>query len=136
MSATQSAVLFGRERHRSQQFIGFAAAMFVLTAAFLGGMMTGMLPFIWPLVYLPALIGVVAALVNAYVNSGLVVSAMNTVAIAGAVAVTHGTRALLSPSWPMTGWSWYLWVAVVLLGVGIGAFVLGAGMRRFVGYFG
>ncbi|WP_160135747.1 hypothetical protein [Halococcus salsus] len=136
MSATQSAVLFGRERHRSRQFIGFAAAMFVLTAVFFGGMMTGTLPFIWPLVYLPVLIGIIAALVNAYLNSGLVVSALNTVVIAGAMVLTHGLRAVLSPSWPMIGWSWYLWVGAVLLGVGISAFVLGAGMRRLVGHFG
>ena len=136
MSTTQSVVLFGRERHRSRQFIGFAVAMFVVTAAFLGGMMTGMLPFIWPLVYLPAIIGIGAAMVNAYLNSGLIVSALNTVVIAGAMVLTHGIRAVLSPSWPMIGWSWYLWVAVTLLGVGIGAFVLGAGLRRLVGHFG
>lgn len=52
------------------------------------------------------------------------------------MTLTHGLRAVLSLSWPIIGWSWYLWVAAALFGVDIGAFVLGAGVRRFVGYFG
>ena len=136
MSTTQSTMLFGRERHRSKQFTGFATAMFVLTAAFLGGTMTGVLPFIWPLVYLPVLIGIVAAIVNGYLSGGLVVSALNTVVVAGAMVLTHGIRAVLHPSWPVTGWTWYLWVAVVLLVVGVGAFALGAGVRRLVAHLG
>ena len=132
MSVTSTSILFGRDQHRSRQFLILAAAIFLVSIAFYGGVAIDAIPFIWQLAYVPVLIAVGGAMVNAYLNGGLLVSAMNTVGIALAVVLTHGISAILFPSSYHPGVAFYLVFTVIFLGIGVGAFVVGAGTRRVV----
>ncbi|WP_160135593.1 hypothetical protein [Halococcus salsus] len=144
MSVKDSSILFGRDRHRSRQFLSLAAAVCFGSLAFYGVASIDAVPFLWQLVYVPVLIAVGGAVVNAYLNDGLFVSALNTAGIALAVVLAHvitavltrGLSAILSPFTGFPGGGFYLSLTVVLLGVGAVAFVIGAGTRRIVTFLG
>lgn len=144
MDITSSSVLFGRDQHRSRQFLILAVAIFLVSTAFYGGAAINAIPFIWQLAYVPVVIAVGGAVVNAYLNDGLVVSVMNPVGIALAVVLAHaisavltqGISAILSPFADFPGGTFYLLLTVILLGIGVGAFVVGAGTRRIVTFIG
>ncbi|WP_248910718.1 hypothetical protein [Halocatena marina] len=140
MSVKDSSMLFGRDLHRSRQFLSLAAAVCFGSLALYGVASIDAVPFLWQLMYVPVLIAVGGAVVNAYLNDGLLVSALSTTGIALAVALAHvittvitqGLSAILSPFTEFPGGGFYLTLTVVLFGVGVGAFVIGAGTRRII----
>lgn len=132
MAVTGSHILFGRNQHRTRQFSVLAVGLFFLTSVFYAAMIFNAIPFIWQLVYVPVLIAVGGAVANAYLNGGLLVSALCTVGIALAVVFTHGINAIVGSSTYFPSEVYYLSITVILFGIGVGAFVVGAGTRRVV----
>lgn len=133
---TSTSVLFGRNQHRTRQFLSLAAAIFLASTVFYGGAAIDAIPFIWQLAYVPVVIGVGGALVNAYLNDGLLVSVLCTVGVALAVVFTHGINVIADSSASFPSEAYYLSITVILLGIGVGVFVVGAGTRRVVTHIG
>lgn len=89
--------------------------------------------------YVPVMIALFGAMVNAYLNDGLLVSTLITVAVALGLVLALGIRVGLDP----LGSALFtrepavlLSITVILFGIGVGAFVIGAGTRRVVTHIG
>ncbi len=135
MAVTGSHILFGRHQHRTRQFTMLAGAVFLTSTVMYLYPGIEALPFVWQLMYVPVMIALFGAMVNAYLNDGLLVSTLITVAVALGLVLALGIRVGLGP----LGSALFtrepavlLFITVILFGIGVGAFVVGAGTRRVV----
>lgn len=136
MSNATSSVLFGRDRHLTRQYLILTAviffASFVLYTSF--PVYEG-LPFTY-LVIVPS-IPIIAgslALVSAYLNDGLLVSAlMPVMAVLGLeLALSIWLYFNLVPSYTPSGFGFIPILLVVAFGIGVGVAAIGASTRRVV----
>lgn len=139
MNIISTSALCGRDQHRSRQFLSLAAAIFLVCTVFYSGTGIGAIPFIWQLVYVPVVIAVGGAIVNAYLNDGLLVSIMITLAFPLGWALAGGIGIILGEfvykSYVQVG-LFFLSVTVISISLGVGAFVVGAGIRRVTTHIG
>lgn len=134
MGITASPVLFGHNQHRSRQFSIIAVAIFLLysmvyTAPVIGDKIPS-----FQVLYITIAIAFGVAIVNAYLNDGLLVSTLITgaVGVGGLLAMYIG--ASLGPVTYSTAPYVPVLIIGIFVGVGVGAFIIGAGTRRVVTY--
>lgn len=131
MNIASTPVLVGRDSHRSRRFFILAGAIFLAClVGYTAPVISGGLPsFLAVLASIVIVVGV--AMIHAYLNDGLLVTTLLTVAVG--VAGIPGLH--LADSFdpaievtPVESLALIVWFA----GLGIGAFVIGAGTRRVV----
>lgn len=134
MSVTRSPVLVGRDQHRSRQFSMLAGAIFLAClVGYTAPVIAGGLPHF---LVIFASIGIVfgVAVVHAYLNDGLLVTTLLTVAVAFggllALQIASGVHPVIAPVSPIL----VLGLTLEFACLGLGAFVIGAGTRRVVTY--
>ena len=132
MSLTSNPVLVGRDQHRSRQFSMLAGAIFLAcfvgyTAPVISG---GLPPFLGVFASIVIVFGV--ATIHAYLNDGLLVTTllMVVVGVGGVLAlhIASGVHPFIVPVDPPTA----LGISLEFAGLGLGAFIIGAGTRRGV----
>lgn len=133
MSVTCTPVLVGRDPHRSRQFSILAVAIFLVclvgyTAPVIGG---GLPPSLGVFASIVIVVGV--AMVHAYLNDGLLVTILLTVAVGVAGIPALQIAGSLDPIIEVTP-AESLAITLWFGGLGLGAFVIGAGTRRVVTY--
>lgn len=136
MSYANTAVLFGRDRHRTRQFLILAAVIFfaslVLYTSF--PVYEGLpLTFVVIVPSIPVIAGTVA-LVSAYLNDGLLVSALIPVAAVLGLELSLGIWLYfnLVPSYNPSGFGFIPMLLALAFGIGVGVAVIGASTRRVV----
>lgn len=136
MSVTRSPVLFGRDRHRTRQILILAAITFLASLiVYTGFPVYDGLPFAFLLIIpsIPLLAGTVA-LVAAYLNDGLLVSALVPVMATVGMELSLGIWLYfdLVPSYDPAGFNFIPGLLVLAFGIGVGVAAVGAGIRRVV----
>ena len=136
MNVTKSPILFGRNRHRTQQVLILAAITFFASLiVYTGFPVYDGLPFAFLLIVpsIPLLAGA-AVLVAAYLNDGLLVSALVPVMAVIGMELSLGIWLYfdLVPSYDPAGFGFIPRLLVLAFGIGVGVAVVGAGMRRIV----
>lgn len=132
MNIIGSPALIGRDQYRSRQFSKLAAVLFLFSAVVYSAVVLGGLPDTFPFMVGPVVIALGVATLNAYLNDGLLVSALMTVAFAFGGIIAMLIDASLGPiSYPIT-LTGTLSITLFFVGMGVGAFVIGAGSRRIV----
>jgi hypothetical protein len=136
MSYANSSVLLGRDRHLTRRFLILAVVIFfaslVLYTSF--PVWDG-LPFTFLLVVpsIPILAGTLA-LVSAYLNDGLLVSALIPVMAVLGLELSLGIWLYfdLVPSYTPTGFGFIPILLALAFGIGVGVAAIGASTRHFV----
>jgi hypothetical protein len=133
MDVTRTPVLVGRDQHRSRQFSLLAGAIFL--ACFVGYtalLIVGRLPvFLIGVASIGIVFGV--AVVHAYLNDGLLVTTLMTVAVGVAGVLALQIAASIYSFIELTP-SESLGITLEFAALGLGAFVIGTGTRRVVTY--
>lgn len=134
MSIISPSVLFGRDPHRTRQFLIVATVFFASNIVDSADMIRST-PSTGEVILGPVVIALVVTMVNAYLNDGLLVSILIAVVFefGGALAmnIRSGLTPVLKSSPPSTmSLGVPLLTVVFFSGIGIGASVMGAGIRR------
>ena len=136
MGVTTSPVLFGRNQHRTRQVLILAAvvlfASLVVYTSF--PIYEGLsLTFLVIVPSIPVIAGVVA-LVSAFLNDGLLVSALVPVMAVIGLELSLGIWLYfgLVPSYDPAGFGFIPLLLALAFGIGIGVAAVGAGTRRVV----
>lgn len=138
MALTTQSVLLGRDHHRSRQFLIFAVAICLAFTIVLTISGVVSFTFDWYAEDLRAMflygigaIALVGAILNAYLNSGLLVSTVVTFVLALGYGVSTilltGAGMFVSDSPPLL---LFIYFAGGSIGVGIAAFVVGTSIRK------
>lgn len=133
MSVTRNPVLVGRDQHRSRQFALLAGAIFLAcVVGYTAPVITG---GYLSLFYIVASIGIVfgVATIHAYLNDGLLVITLLTVAVAFGGLLALQIASVVHPVITVRPLL-VLGLTLEFVGLGLGAFVIGAGTRRVVTY--
>lgn len=136
MSYATSSVLFGRDRHRTRQYLILAAVIFFASlVVYTSFPVYEGLPFTY-LVIVPSIpiIAGTLALVSGYLNDGLLVSALMPVMAVLGLELVLGIWLYfnLVPSYTPTGFGFIPVFLVVAFGIGVGVAAIGASTRRVV----
>lgn len=136
MSYATSSVLFGRDRHRTRQYLILAAVIFFASlVVYTSFPVYEGLPFTY-LVIVPSIpiIAGTLALVSGYLNDGLLVSALMPVMAVLGLELALGIWLYfnLVPSYTPTGFGFIPVFLVVAFGIGVGVAAIGASTRRVV----
>jgi hypothetical protein len=134
MSVTRTPVLVGRDQHRSRQFAMLAVGIFLACSmGYTVPVIVGWNPLFYLGVVASFVIVVGVAIVHAYLNDGLLVTTLLTGAVGAAGIPAQQLATRLDPViavTPVESLVLTLWFG----GLGLGAFVIGAGTRRVVTY--
>jgi hypothetical protein len=138
MSYANSPVLFGRDRHRTRQALILAAVIFFASLVVYTSfpVYEGLpLTFLVIVPSIPVIAGAVA-LVSAYLNDGLLVSALVPVMAVIGLELSLGIWLYfdLVPSYDPAGFSFILGLLALAFGIGVGIAAVGASTRRVVTY--
>ena len=136
MSITTSPILFGRNQHRTRQVLILAAVVLFasLVVYTIFPIYDGLpLTFLVIVPSIPAIAGAVA-LVSAYLNDGLLVSALVPVMAVIGLELSLGIWLYfgLVPSYDPAGFGFIPLLLALAFGIGIGVAAVGAGTRRVV----
>ncbi|WP_231190262.1 hypothetical protein [Haladaptatus sp. DYF46] len=138
MSYANSSVLFGRDRHRTRQVLLLATIIFFASlVVYTSFPIYESFPFTFVVVVpsIPVIAGAVA-LVSAYLNDGLLVSALVPVMAVIGMELSLGIWLYfdLVPSYDPAGFGFIPVLLAVAFGIGIGVAAIGASTRRVVTY--
>ena len=140
MSATASPILFGRNQYRTRQILILAAVTFfgslVVYTSF--PVYEGLpLTFLVIVPSIPVIAGAVT-LVSAYLNDGLLVSALVPVMAVIGLELSLGIWLYfgLVPSYDPAGFGFIPILLALAFGIGVGIAAIGASTRRVVTYIG
>ena len=138
MSVTESPVLFGRNQHRTRQVLILAAITFFASLlVYTGFPIYEGVPFTFLLIVpsIPLLAGAVA-LVTAYLNDGLLVSALVPVMAVIGLELSLGIWLYfdLVPSYDPAGFGFIPGLLALAFGIGVSVAAVGAATRRVVTY--
>ena len=138
MSITTSPILFGRNQHRTRQILILAVAILLTSlVVYTSFPVYDGLPITFVLILpsIPVIAGSVA-LVSAYLNDGLLVSALVPVMAVIGLELSLGIWLYfdLVPSYDPTGFGFIPLLLALAFGIGIGVAAVGAGTRRVVTY--
>lgn len=136
MSSVSTAVLFGRDRHHTRRTLILAAAVFLASfVLYTSFPLYDGLPLTYLLIIpsIPVLAGAVA-LISAYRNDGLLVSALVPVmAVLGLeLSVALWLAFDLVPSYDPAGFGFVPVLLAAAFGIGVAVAAVGAGTRRVV----
>ena len=136
MSYANSPVLFGRNQHRTRQVLVLAAVTFFASlVVYTGFPVYESLPFTFLLIVpsVPLVAGAVA-LVTAYLNDGLLVSALVPVMAVIGLEISLGIWLYfdLVPSYDPAGFGFIPGLLALAFGIGVGVAAVGATTRRIV----
>ena len=136
MSSVSTAVLFGRDRHRTRRTLVLAAAVFLASfVLYTSFPIYDGLPLTYLLIIpsIPVLAGAVA-LISAYRNDGLLVSALVPVmAVLGLeLSVALWLAFDLVPSYDPAGFGFVPVLLAAAFAIGVAVAAVGAGTRRVV----
>ncbi len=136
MSYVNSSILFGRDRHRTRQYLILAAVIFFASfVVYTSFPVYEGLPFTF-LVIVPSvpIIAGTLALVSAYLNDGLIVSALMPVMAVLGLELSLGIWLYfnLVPSYEPAGLSFIPILVIFAFGIGVSVAAVGAGTRRVV----
>jgi hypothetical protein len=136
MSYANSSILFGRDRHRTRQALILAAVVFVASlVVYTSFPIYDDLPLTFVVIIpsIPVFAGA-GALVSAYHNDGLLVSAVVPVmAVLGLeVSLAIWLAFDLVPSYDPAGFGFVPGLLVLAFGIGVAVAAVGAGTRRIV----
>ncbi|RRJ33102.1 hypothetical protein [Halocatena pleomorpha] len=138
MSYANSSVLFGRDRQLTRRFLVLAAVIFVASfVVYTSFPVYEGLPLTFLLIVpsIPIMAGTLA-LVSAYLNDGLLVSALLPVMAVLGLELSLGIWLYfdLVPSYDPAGISFVPLLITVAFGIGVGVAAVGAGIRRVVAH--
>ena len=138
MSYANSSVLLGRDRHRTRRFLILAAVIFFASlVVYTSFPVWEGLPFTFLLIVpsIPVIAGAVA-LVSAYLNDGLLVSALMPVMAVIGLELSLGIWLYfnLVPSYNPAGFGFIPVLLALAFGIGVGVATVGASTRRVVTY--
>ena len=138
MSYANSPVLFGRDRHRTRQVLILAASIFFASLVVYTSfpVYEGLpLTFLVIVPSIPVIAGAVA-LVSAYLNDGLLVSAIVPVMAVIGMELSLGIWLYfdLVPSYDPAGFGFIPGLLALAFGIGVGVAAVGASTRRVVTY--
>jgi hypothetical protein len=140
MSVTASPILFGRDQHRTRQVLILAAIIFFASLVVYTSfpVYEGLpLAFVVIVPSIPVIAGAVA-LASAYLNDGLLVSALVPVMAVIGMELSLGIWLYfdLVPSYDPAGFGFIPILLALAFGIGVGVAAVGASTRRVVTYFG
>jgi hypothetical protein len=138
MRYVNSPVLFGRDRYRTRQALILGVVIFFASlVVYTSFPVWDGLPFAFLLVVpsIPVIAGAVA-LVNAYFNDGLLVSALMPVVAVLGLELSLGIWLYfdLVPSYDPAGFGFIAILLALAFGIGVGVAAVGASTRRVVTY--
>ena len=138
MSYANSSVLFGRDRHLTRQALVLAAVVFFASLVVYTSfpVWDGLsITFVVVVPSVPVIAGAVA-LVSAYRNDGLLVSALVPVMAVVGLELALGIWLYfdLVPSYDPAGFGFMPILLVLAFGIGVGIAAVGASTRRVVTY--
>jgi hypothetical protein len=138
MSYANSPVLFGRDRHRTRQVLILATIIFLASLVVYTSfpMYAGLpLTFLVIVPSIPVVAGAVA-LASAYLNDGLLVSALVPVMAVVGLELSLGVWLYfdLVPSYDPAGFGFIPILLALAFGIGVGVAAVGAITRRVVTY--
>ena len=138
MSITESPILFGRNQHRTRQVLIFAVVIFFVSLVLYTSFpVYDGLPVTF-LVIVPSIsiIAGAVALVSAYLNDGLLVSALVPVMAVIGLEISLGIWLYfdLVPSYDPAGFGFIPGFLALAFGIGVGVAAVGASTRRVVTY--
>lgn len=136
MRYANSSVLFGRDRHRTRQVLILAASIFFASLVLYTSFpVYDDFPFAFLVIVpsIPVLAGAVAV-VSAYLNDGLLVSAVVPVMAVLGLELSLGIWLYfdLVPSYDPAGFGFVPILLAVAFGIGVGVAAVGASTRRVV----
>ena len=137
MGITTSPILFGRNQHCTQQILILAVAVLIASLVVYTSfpIYDGLSLFVAIVPSIPVIAGAVA-LFSAYLNDGLLVSALVPVMAVVGLELSLGIWLYfdLVPSYDPAGFGFIPLLLALAFGIGIGAAAVGAGTRRIVTY--